>query len=170
MMKIYLAAPWEDKIIAQNAAEKFREAEFEITSQWLTSEETDDPDTLKAHALRDINDLLDSNMLVLLNTQERGYETSGKAVETGIAIAWLKPIIMVGNPTNVFHYLNIPKVDTVDEAIEEAKRWIPTYTIDEFEVVTAVRKKPDYKDYVESDCGKALTEWDPNKSGDLIIK
>ena len=145
MLKIYLAAPWTDKIIAQNAAEKFREAGFEITSQWLTSEDTDDPEALKAHALRDISDLLSSNMLVLLNTQERGYETSGKAVETGIAIAWLKPIIVVGDPTNVFHYLNIPKVATVEEAIEEARHWVPTHVVDEFEVVTAVRKNVDHQ-------------------------
>ena len=145
MLKIYLAAPWTDKIIAQNAAEKFREAGFEITSQWLTSEDTDDPEALKAHALRDISDLLSSNMLVLLNTQERGYETSGQAVETGIAIAWLKPIIMVGDPTNVFHYLNIPKVATVEEAIEEARHWVPTHVVDEFEVVTAVRKNVDHQ-------------------------
>ena len=73
--------------------------------------------TLRQEATNDIEDILFSDALLLLNLQDRGFETSGKAVETGIAIATLKPIIIVGQRTNVFHYLNIPFFPDVDDAI-----------------------------------------------------
>lgn len=42
-----------------------------------------------------------ADVLVVLNTER----SEGKAVETGIAIALLKPIILVGSRTNIFHFI-----------------------------------------------------------------
>ena len=139
-MTIFIAAPWDDKKIAKEAAEKFRAAGIDVTSRWIDQPDTDDPDELHKDALRDIEDIVDSHMLVLINWQSRGHETSGKAVETGIAIALWKPVVVVGLRTNIYHWLNMPVVDTVEEAITEVQRWEPVRDLVRDEILSAIRK------------------------------
>lgn len=100
-------------------AEWVEAAGHTITERWWEYPETSDHDLLEACAQRDYTGVVKADALLLLNTQARGSETSGKAVETGIAIAMFKPVILVGERTNVFHHLpNVHVVATVDEALE----------------------------------------------------
>lgn len=135
-VKIYLAAPWKDKELAKAAADKLAEAGYYITSRWHhvhadkpadSSGLEFDPTMLKQEALNDAEDVYAADVFLLLNTQKRGEETSGKAVETGMAMAWGKPVILVGEPTNVFHYLDIHKVSDIEGAIEVINTWVAEY-------------------------------------------
>ena len=125
---IYVAAPWKDKEYAKQVAKQFEAAGFEVTSRWINFHE-DKPadqsglsyslDVLQNEGMQDIDDVYRADFFCLLNTQKRGEETSGKAVETGLAIAKGKIVVMVGEPSNIFHTLDcVMKVKTVREAIE----------------------------------------------------
>lgn len=122
MIYCYLAAPWAEKEYAKTVRDKCVEAGINITSRWLdfpTGGDMHDVETLKTESVHDFEDVAAADMLLLLNMQKRGEETSGKAVETGMAIAWEMPVYMVGKPSNVFHYHpRVKQFDTVDEAIK----------------------------------------------------
>lgn len=129
-MKIYVAAPWAAKDDARRAAELVLTAGHEVVSSWIDEEDRDygpvgyygDTDhrgtphgtDLAERAVQDLDDLQKAEVFLLLNTQK----SEGKTVETGVAIWEGMPILAVGKPTNVFHYLDtITWFDTVEDAI-----------------------------------------------------
>ena len=129
--KIYVASPWVDKSIAHEAKIKLEAEGFVVTSRWIVDHLDKpatqsglefDPEILIREATHDVEDIFKCDILILLNTQKRGEETSGKAVETGMAMAWLKPVIVVGERSNVFHWL-MPVVSTLEEAIALIRSW-----------------------------------------------
>ena len=124
-MRIYLAAPWADRDKAQEFAEKRLEPiGHTITHKWWVAEEKGsnyalDEDLFRRCAIDDFVAIYTADLVVVLNTQKRGEETSGKAVETGIAIALHIPVIVVGGWTNVFHYFpGVRLVGSEEEALE----------------------------------------------------
>lgn len=125
-MRIYLAAPWDLRNTAREWGQRLEEAGHVITHKWwdhessMTGYEEDAKEPFKKMAEMDVEAVMSCDHLILWNAQARGYETSGKAVETGIAIATRKPISMVGGWSNVFHFL--PSVKWFDsiEAVMEA--------------------------------------------------
>lgn len=127
---VYVAAPWEDKEIAREAAEKLKAAGITITSRWIDLHKDTDKDLdenfefLAEQAMHDLQDVYQSDILVLLNTKK----SEGKAVETGLAVAWRKPVIMVGKRTNIFHWLPITVVETVEDTIPLIKQWIKQFS------------------------------------------
>ena len=135
-VRIYVAAPMKEKELAREAAKQLTDAGFRVVSRWLwlhgdkpadDSGLLYDPEVLKREATNDAQDVFNCDVFVLLNTQLRGEETSGKAVETGMAMAWGKPVILVGSPTNVFHYLDVIKVSDVIGAIYVINDWVKEY-------------------------------------------
>lgn len=124
-MKVYVAAPWAQKDYAKQVRDQLVAAGIECTSRWVDFKEStpgngmsEHPNTMIQEAQNDFDDVKRADGLLLLNMQPRGSETSGKAVETGLALAWGKRVVMVGEPTNVFHHLSeIWWVDSVNEAI-----------------------------------------------------
>lgn len=120
-VKIYLACPWDSRELAKEAAEKFEAAGFEITHDWWNYDNisTGDLEKHEEYANEDFRAVQNCDILFLMNLQERGKETSGKAVETGIALALHKRIIGMGiRYTNIFQYLKeVEWVESVDEAI-----------------------------------------------------
>lgn len=126
MVTIYTAGPWKDRETVREVAGKLREAGYEVNSRWLeVSEETPEGMTQEQYyrqqALHDLQDCIESDLLVYVNT---GYKSEGKATELGVALATLKPIIIVGEggrKNNIFLNLNIPQYNTVEEAIEWMK-------------------------------------------------
>lgn len=125
MKSIYLAAPWASRDTAKEVRDLFRAEGLEVTSRWLdlpTSSTESDPNTRLIEAQNDFIDVFRADALVLLNFQKRGEETSGKAVETGLALAWGKPIYMYGDTSNVFHYLPMVKrFDNLMDIVREVK-------------------------------------------------
>lgn len=121
----YIAAPWIAKIYAGEVRDKVFAAGINVTSRWIDFPgDSHDPVVLKSEAYNDWDDVLAADALFLLNLQKRGEETSGKAVETGIALATGKPIFMVGERSNVFQYCDeVAIFESVDAAIERMSQW-----------------------------------------------
>lgn len=127
---IYVAAPWADRKLAKEVAETLEDRGYIITHDWWTYEGEAkngmDPDDkfMEGCALADMNAVDNCGIFILLNTQKRGEETSGKAVETGIALMDdTKRRILMGEKTNVFHYLDYAweYVSSVEELLELLK-------------------------------------------------
>lgn len=122
-MRVYLAAAWKERAMMPEIARQFEKAGHQVTHRWWEYEEppgcnypsNDESPELEDIAASDYIGVVQCDALVLLNTQK----SEGKAVETGIAIALGKPIILVGTRSNIFHYCGCvyPVFDVV-QAIE----------------------------------------------------
>lgn len=117
-MKIYLAAPFEKQLLMKAVAIGLRGKGFTVTSRWL-EEDTDTPGS-SDHAVRDIEDIHDADIVAVYNPIDfYRAGTGGRHVEFGYAIALGKAVILVGRPSNVFHRLDlIAQVGTIDELFE----------------------------------------------------
>lgn len=101
-MNLYVAAPWKHRAAARVAANTLHRAGHLIIARWLGFiGDTTDPQELCVEALNDWTDLSRCDTMVLLNLEL----SEGKAVEQGLALAWGIPIVGVGQPSCVFHYL-----------------------------------------------------------------
>ena len=129
-MNVYLAAPWKFRADAKQVAQQIREAGYCIKSRWHDEwgdvEEAPaqagntNPDVLLDEATADYDDVKGSDVMIVLNLEK----SEGKAVEQGLALAWDKPVIVVGSERfNVFQYLpSFSLVATVHDALEHLKR------------------------------------------------
>jgi nucleoside 2-deoxyribosyltransferase len=117
-MKVYIAAPWTHKADAARTAAMLEAAGHEVTKRWwehrevpgyLTDDHANDGE-LREQAEEDVQGVCDADVFVLLNYAK----SEGKAVETGVAIACGIPIIVVGRRSNLFHYLSVVVVTSVD--------------------------------------------------------
>ena len=124
MNKIYIAAPWKEKTLARETKSLLEAEGWMVTSRWIDGYSNSvggmdkSAQILAREAWNDVEDVRAANVFLLLNTQQRGEETSGKAVETGIAIEREIPIFLVGGRTNVFHFLgNVRWFATIEDAI-----------------------------------------------------
>lgn len=124
MKKVYIAAPWPDRLLARAVAQKVRDLGYVITHHWWAFEAGDeDHRKLQELAALDFNGIAKADIFVLLNFQKKGEETSGKAVETGIALTLGLPIMLIGERTNIFHYLPsvvvYPGIDAALASLDE---------------------------------------------------
>lgn len=110
-MKIYLAAPWSEKVLARVLGMILAQQGHLLTEEWWEHPETTDGVELERQARLDMAAIERADLLILLNLQPRGGETSGKAVEFGYALALGKSLIVVGARSNLFHHL--PEVHVV---------------------------------------------------------
>lgn len=99
---VYIAAPYPLREAAIAVMHRLEDAGFEVTSTWLKQE-----DKLEdAFARLDLADVDRADTLVALNPPEWvSVGTGGRHVEFGYALARQKPIVMVGERGNIFHYL-----------------------------------------------------------------
>lgn len=120
-LKVYIAAPWDHKPDALAAQEKFEAAGFEVTSHWIKHHSDAQLNVksyeieLQKQAIEDVNDVVQSDVFVILNLAK----SEGKATEFGFAYGLGIPTILVGERTiNIFYYLpNVFRADTVEKAI-----------------------------------------------------
>jgi nucleoside 2-deoxyribosyltransferase len=119
-IKLYVAGPWADRENVRKIADKVREAGFVVTSNWLDVAEAPEPgqpgrdEYLQTQAVQDLQNVMEADGLVYVNSMK----SEGKATEFGVALATLKPIIIVGNrENNIFLNLDIPCFPTIEEAI-----------------------------------------------------
>ncbi len=122
-MRVYLAATWAERASMPLVAAQLELAGHSITHRWWEFEDdpvdnypsNQDSEALTNHAINDFIGVVQAEVVVLVNSAV----SEGKAVETGIAIAGNKPIVLVGTRSNLFHYLpNVHVVATVDAAVE----------------------------------------------------
>jgi len=121
MTRLYVAGPWAHKAQVNIEAQKYRDAGYTVDCHWLTLEDDDEIDFnatekqsyYRALALKDVEEVLHSDAFIIINSKK----SEGKCVELGLAIALIKPVLLIGPRTNIFHTLNIPRFDTVEESI-----------------------------------------------------
>jgi hypothetical protein len=100
--RVYIAAPYPCIEDANDLASRFVDDGIVVTSRWLRG----DGDLSPTWARRDLGDVAAADVLVALNPpewHERG--TGGRHVELGFALAMWKPIVLVGEISNIFHRL-----------------------------------------------------------------
>lgn len=120
-MRVYVAAPWTAKDAAQAAAGLLEDAGHKITKKWWEHREVPgylaghaDDRELQDQASEDIAGINSASAFVLLNLSK----SEGKAVETGYALAAGCQMILVGDPSNLFHYLpEWTRVPSIESAV-----------------------------------------------------
>lgn len=114
-LAVYLAAPYGARETVADYAKELERVSMRCTSSWLqethdikpgtqgAATELDDA-TVSGHAVKDFMDVKRSDVLVLFTSTYIGVDGGGgRHIETGFALALLKPVIVVGSPENVFH-------------------------------------------------------------------
>lgn len=121
MTGVYLAGRYDRREELQGYAARLAERGWSVTSRWLTGHECADadctPDELELFAREDLVDI-DRAGLVVAFTEDpatAGYQSGGRHVELGYALAWGRSVVIVGPRENVFHWLdNVEQFDTFD--------------------------------------------------------
>jgi nucleoside 2-deoxyribosyltransferase len=118
-MKIYLAAmyQWMDKMKIER--EKYRAAGFEITADWIESDEVNQARSHNENATLDLAGIDNADVFVLYTLPVGTmFSSGGRMTELGYAIALNKRIIIVGERENVFCHLdNIVEFSTTEDVI-----------------------------------------------------
>jgi len=103
-VKVYVACSFGRRDLARQVAEVLTGEGFLVTSRWHSVEAehwNKDPKIAADHDLTDL-DAADG-LLSLTEGPEAGYQTGGRHVEFGYAIARMKWLWIVGPLENVFH-------------------------------------------------------------------
>jgi hypothetical protein len=104
-MKVYIAAPYPERLLALATMKMMQARGHEVTSRWLTDEDH----VLLSQEQNAINDLEDVRAAdVLLALNPLGYENKGTGGRHGkflYAHAHNKIVVLVGERTMVFHHL-----------------------------------------------------------------
>ncbi len=119
-MKVYLAAHYDRFPLMRSWRYRLGLAGIGVTSRWIDGghELGDFPtDDQRARLAReDLEDLDAADVVVLFNPAEDHWAgRGGRHVELGYAIGKGKPIVLVGERENVFHWLPAVTVTTQDE-------------------------------------------------------
>ncbi len=110
MLKVYLAARFQEAPAMRSFAALLKASGIDTTSRWFdgTHELRSDLDEAKQRqrfAAEDLEDIDAADALVLFNPAEHHRSgTGGRHVEVGYAIGTQKPIFIVGARENVFHW------------------------------------------------------------------
>ncbi|MDQ6524291.1 hypothetical protein RB608_11800 [Nocardioides sp. LHD-245] len=121
-LRAYLAAPYAARDRMREYAEDLVRIGLDVTASWLDEEHEISPGTTGAalaldsaevarHAATDLDDIARCDVLVLFTAGVLGFDpaevaSGGRHVETGYALAKGIPVIVVGEPENVFHRLD----------------------------------------------------------------
>lgn len=116
----YIAAPFPCREQAIRLMRMLERQGIEVTSSWLKAHDAN----TDFFARQDLADVARAALLVAVNP--RGWEergTGGRHVEFGYALALGKPILLVGERSNIFHHLSSVKVvDDTEDITKHVKR------------------------------------------------
>jgi nucleoside 2-deoxyribosyltransferase len=111
-MRVYLSARFERQNEMQRYSEQLRTEGIEVVSAWheLDSPSSDGFSGIARErrawlAMMDVQQLVGSNVLVSFSDADSLDPRGGKHVETGIALALGKRLLLVGSAENIFHSL-----------------------------------------------------------------
>ena len=129
-MRLYIASHSQES--ARHLKEAVEAAGLTIVSQWITADlkfshgaaAYSDEERIYL-ATMDENDVRRADALIVIAEQEGKMVPGGKHVETGIAIALNKPVIVLGRRENIFHWHPrvqiVPAVDDLLNALSRLK-------------------------------------------------
>lgn len=120
---VYLAARFSKQPEMRKIRDLFLQEKINVTSTWLDQHPNgdlgDDPVTDTRNAIRDLVDVRVADGLVFFSEAQLARR-GGRHVEFGYALALGKPIYVVGNKENIFHYTpGIKHYQTVQEVVQE---------------------------------------------------
>jgi hypothetical protein len=102
-MDIYIAAPYPIRDRAVALMQRLEAEGFGVTSTWLR----EDDELADKYAQLDLDDIGRSDALVLMNPDEwKNAGTGGRHVEMGFALGLNRHVVVVGERSNIFHYLD----------------------------------------------------------------
>jgi nucleoside 2-deoxyribosyltransferase len=111
--KVFIAGWFEARGVMTELASLLTDEGFTVTSRWInTPKGVSDfyglhENTIRIHAAKDIEDLNAANLVILVNPKRHhGKGRGGRHWEVGYAYGRGKPIIIVGEPENLYHYLH----------------------------------------------------------------
>ena len=112
-MKVYLSGNFGDKKEILKAGTQLKGKGHHIQSGWLYGEDglkkqyAGDPEGFnRACAEKDLQDIRDSDALILFTGDYGSKSLGGKHTEFGYAMAIGKIVIIMGKRVNVFHFRN----------------------------------------------------------------
>lgn len=121
-MRAYLAAPYGAREQVAEHARELVHLGIDVTASWLDEKHEInagttgaatalDPEEVARHAATDLDDIARCDVLVLFTARSLGFDpaevaSGGRHVETGYALAKNIPVIVIGEPENVFHRLD----------------------------------------------------------------
>lgn len=136
-IRAYLAAPYVARDHVRHYAMDLVTLGIDVTASWLDEEHEINagstgaapalhPEEVARHAATDLDDIERCDVLVLFTAEALGLDpadvaSGGRHVETGYAIAKGVPVIVVGQPENVFHRLAYARSNAV---VEVADSWL----------------------------------------------
>lgn len=114
-MKAYIAAPYEERNLAIAVMRELEARGVTVTSSWLMVVDQNDSPT----AEKDLADVAEADMLLAINPSSYANKgTGGRHVELGYAIALGKKIVLAGERSNIFHYLDsVLQIHSDDPAV-----------------------------------------------------
>lgn len=128
-MRVYMSGGISMREEIRRRANELRATGIEVTSRWLDERLPNliwggaSDEAMAAHAVRDITDIDRSHYYVYHSHDDARYRSRGGGAhfETGYAYARDIPIVVVGQPRNVFHFLphgesGILRLETWEEA------------------------------------------------------
>jgi nucleoside 2-deoxyribosyltransferase len=149
-MKLYFAAPYAARdLVRESLAPLFTRHGHELVSEWLLGTREITPESVgtapmhtddeaAAHAIKDLAEIRAADALIHftadflvffssnvqdtpLDPHEDRLHTGGRHVETGYALALGRPIIIIGEPENIFQR-SLTHVPNTMRALEELRK------------------------------------------------
>lgn len=120
VVKVYIAAPYPIRDVAVKMMRRLELQSIEVTSRWLKEDDT----LSDEHARNDLEDVERADVLLAMNPADWSESgTGGRHVELGYALALGKPILLVGDRSNIFHHLSCVKaVDDTEDIAKHVQR------------------------------------------------
>lgn len=121
-MIFYLASRYQDHPLMRDWRIEIERHGWLVSSRWIDGDHeitgTDDENERRRFAAEDMEDVQRANV-VIVRSDPAFFRTGrgGRHVELGLALAWRKRIILVGERENVFHWL-MECVPTLAAALE----------------------------------------------------
>jgi len=112
---VYIAAPFHRRAEMASIAAELRACGLEVVSRWHDEDTPIEAELVSERARelaeRDISDInIADTFVVFTEPLASQFEhRSGHHIETGIALAWDKRVLLVGHKRNVFH--DLPEVE-----------------------------------------------------------
>lgn len=109
-MKLYVAGKYEDKMRVREVMDQFITAGHSITYDWTTNEQVS-----QDQAMADMAGVAEADAVVLV--VEKALPYAGTLVEFGIALAYGKPVYLIGSGINHCIFSHLPGVHRGIDAI-----------------------------------------------------
>lgn len=115
MTAVYIAAPIHRRAEMASIADELRACGLEVVSRWHDEDTPIEAELVaeqaREFARRDMDDIDTADTFVVFTEPlaSQFEHRSGHHIETGIAIAWDKCVLLVGHKRNVFH--DLPEVE-----------------------------------------------------------